>query len=102
MSARDRTLVRSRLDLIPLCRQSVGTQEPNRRPMTLKKRNSANRFGGIKPLSHTTEIRERSQTMLYRMNLPTWERWGRGLIGVGLVVLGEAQDGDCHQNLTRR
>ncbi|HTF74189.1 MAG TPA: DUF2892 domain-containing protein [Bradyrhizobium sp.] len=26
--------------------------------------------------------------MLYRMNLPTWERWGRGLIGVGLVVLG--------------
>ena len=26
--------------------------------------------------------------MLYRMNLPTWERWGRGLIGVGLVGLG--------------
>ena len=26
--------------------------------------------------------------MLYRKNLPTWERWGRGLIGIGLVVLG--------------
>jgi hypothetical protein len=26
--------------------------------------------------------------MLYRKNLPTWERWGRGLIGAGLVMLG--------------
>jgi hypothetical protein len=26
--------------------------------------------------------------MLYRKNLPTWERWGRGLSGAGLVVLG--------------
>ena len=27
--------------------------------------------------------------MLYRMNLPAWERWGRGLIGVGLVVTAQ-------------
>ena len=26
--------------------------------------------------------------MLYHQNLPMWERGGRGLIGVGLVVLG--------------
>lgn len=26
--------------------------------------------------------------MLYAKNLPKWERWGRGLLGVGLVVLG--------------
>ncbi len=26
--------------------------------------------------------------MLYRKNLRTWERWSRGLIGAGLVVLG--------------
>ena len=26
--------------------------------------------------------------MLYRKNLPMWERWGRGLIGVGLMALG--------------
>ena len=30
--------------------------------------------------------------MLYFKNLPTWERWGRGLIGVGLVVLGVTGD----------
>jgi hypothetical protein len=26
--------------------------------------------------------------MLYAKNLPMWERWGRGLIGAGLVVVG--------------
>jgi hypothetical protein len=26
--------------------------------------------------------------MLHAKNLLAWERWGRGLIGVGLVVLG--------------
>lgn len=26
--------------------------------------------------------------MHYRKNLPMWERWGRGLIGAGLMLLG--------------
>ncbi len=26
--------------------------------------------------------------MLCPKNLPMWERWGRGVLGVGLVVLG--------------
>jgi DUF2892 family protein len=29
--------------------------------------------------------------MLYAKNLPTWERWGRGLIGAGLVLGATAQ-----------
>jgi len=28
--------------------------------------------------------------MLYVKNLPAWERWGRGLAGLGLAALGVA------------
>ena len=49
-----------------------------------------NRFGVVEPLWPEMDTIRKGQDMLYVKNLPTWERWGRGLGGLGLVVFGVA------------
>jgi hypothetical protein len=51
---------------------------------------SANRFGAAEPLWPKMETIWKGPDMLYVKNLPAWERWGRGLIGLGLVAFGVA------------
>jgi hypothetical protein len=56
-----------------------------------------NRFGAVEPLWPEMDTIRKGQGMLYVKNLPAWERWGRGLAGLGLVVSGLAAFGVAAQ-----
>jgi hypothetical protein len=52
---------------------------------------AANRFGAAEPLvTRDGRNPEKGQDMLYVKNLPAWERWSRGLAGLGLAIFGVA------------